>query len=144
MRAFPRGVSRSLSFAALATLLAVLGGLPAAAQDSRPKKLLFVSQPAGEQRLQIHTMNPDGSERTRLTKGDAFEMDPAWSPDGKQIAFVAAADKEATQLDLYVMNADGSGRKRLTNNAKATLAIAPCWSPDGKRIFFTQMDMTKA
>ena len=52
-------------------------------------------------------MNADGSERRRLTQRGGS---PAWSPDGKMIAF----DRHlATGAELYVMTADGRGERRL-------------------------------
>jgi TolB protein len=61
-----------------------------------------------------------------------FDDSPAWSPDGKKIAWAAT---ENGQSDIYVMNADGSGQVNLTNTPKA-YDISPRWSPDGSMIAF--------
>jgi uncharacterized protein YgiM (DUF1202 family) len=76
--------------------------------------------------LEIHTMNPDGSGRVRLTetplsvaveaqlKGRSAHQwnnaSPAWSPDGKQIAFVT---DRTGKWEIWVMNADGSSQRPL-------------------------------
>ena len=58
---------------------------------------------------------------------------PAWSPDGKRIAFVGTLDG----LDqIFVMDVDGSHLQRLTDNN--THNNNPAWSPDGKRIAFAR------
>ncbi len=56
---------------------------------------------------------------------------PAWSPDGRRIAFYSERDGNP---DIYVMSADGSGVRRLTST-KADEGY-PSWSPDGKTITF--------
>src|SRR4051812_23993520 len=61
-----------------------------------------------------------------------FGISPAWSPNGKAIAFVVGA--EGALPDLWVMNADGSGARRLTSGRYAD---SPTWSPDSKRIAFS-------
>ena len=60
-------------------------------------------------------MNADGTGQTRLTNNAAFDIEPAWSPDGTKIAF--ASDRDGN-VEIYVMNADGTGQTRLTNNAR--------------------------
>jgi Tol biopolymer transport system component len=66
-----------------------------------------------------------------LTTPDYVAVQPAWSPDGKRIAYVAW-----TGIDyaLYVMDANGGNRRALTdfNEYNAN----PAWSPDSKRIAF--------
>ena len=57
--------------------------------------------------------------------------DPAWSPDGREIAFAA---RHGRQRDIYVMNTNGDQVRRLTNHPFED--NAPAWSPDGRRIAF--------
>ena len=61
---------------------------------------------------------------------DGFR-DPAWSPDGREIAFT---NRHGRQRDIYVMNIDGDQVRRLTNNPAED--HAPAWSPDGRKIAF--------
>jgi dipeptidyl aminopeptidase/acylaminoacyl peptidase len=73
--------------------------------------------------------------RTRITAGDGKtayeEHDVAWSPDGKQIAFLSDASTQG-QLQLFVMNSSGGSAKQVTH-MKGFLA-SPGWSPDGKTV----------
>jgi hypothetical protein len=76
----------------------------------------------------IYTVNGDGSNLTLVSRG----IDPAWSPDGRQIAF---ARWDTLYPGLYVVNADGSN-ERLVYGAQRIRS--PKWSPDGKYIAFVQ------
>ena len=71
----------------------------------------------------------------RITAGSAgnnySERDLAWSPDGKQLAFLSNASGQA---ELYVGDASGGGVHKLTE-VTGYLAT-PRWSPDGKTIAF--------
>ena len=75
-------------------------------------------------------MNADGSGQRRLTRNPARDMDPAWSPDGRRIAF----DRGGTQ-QIWLMNPDGSGQRSLTP-AAGWRSRDPDWSPDGRKIAF--------
>jgi Tol biopolymer transport system component len=59
-------------------------------------------------------MNADGSGQRSLTRHPAFDANPAWSPDGRKIAFVSNRDGG---YGIYVMNADGSGQQRLAQRS---------------------------
>src|ERR1700704_473184 len=69
-----------------------------------------------------------------LTDSKATNSYPAWSPDGKQIAF--ASDRDGV-MNIYVMDADGKNVKALTKGQE--LSRVPTWSPDGKKIAFCRM-----
>jgi serine/threonine protein kinase/Tol biopolymer transport system component len=76
----------------------------------------------------------------------AFDVDspPAFSPDGRQIAFIRYDLKNQEDL-LQIANADGSGERRLLSR-KYPLGLwntAPSWSPDGRRIVLVQSDATE-
>ena len=77
-------------------------------------------------------MDSDGNNLRRLTPLQTFDYNPAWSPDGKQIAFQSAHNEK--NMDIYVMNADGSSRRRLTRHPARDRY--PSWSPDGRKILF--------
>ncbi len=86
----------------------------------------------------IFTVNPDGGGLVNITSNAGTsdsDDDPAWSPDGRMIAFVRADESgEGTGSFIYLMNADGTGVRRLPNTGFN--AANPTWSPDGTRIAF--------
>lgn len=79
----------------------------------------------------IYVMNPDGTGVTRLTDSPIDESWPAWSPDGRRLAFERRFTSGAK---ILLMNADGSGVTQLTTGPGND--FQPSWSPDGTKIAF--------
>ena len=80
---------------------------------------------------EIASVGRDGKDRKTLTTGGINNW-PAYSPDGKRIAFCSSRDGT---LALFVMNADGTDAKRV--GKLEGMQMRPSWSPDGSRLCFT-------
>ncbi len=65
---------------------------------------------------------------------DAAE--PAWSPDGSKLAYVAYASRLTDNGFLTVANADGTAARRLTTTRDPE--AQPAWSPGGRQLAFTR------
>lgn len=74
----------------------------------------------------IWVVNADGSGLRRLTTHPAHDFDPAWSPDGTQLAFRSKRDGNN---EVYVMNADGSRQRNVSRDPADDWG--PTWSPRG-------------
>jgi Tol biopolymer transport system component len=97
---------------------------PAVQRSTGP--IAFVSNREGSPA--IYVANDDGSNVTRLVAASAPLVYPAWSPDGRRLAFARQAD------GLYVINVDGSGLRRIWSQGFTTYPVD--WSPDGSKIAF--------
>lgn len=84
----------------------------------------------------LYVMNANGTLQTRLISDGFSHWNPAWSHDGKKIAFAVApgADNNAPS-QIYVAKADGSDPVRITNDKFDEWG--PAWSPDASKITFT-------
>lgn len=89
----------------------------------------------------IYAIALEGTGVRRLASNTA--ADSAWSPDGRQIAFLrdgTTADADCREcIDLYVMDADGSNQRRLTRTGGGGYG-GPAWAPDGNLIAFDRCD----
>jgi len=99
-------------------------------------KLLFTAR----EKAGLYVVDVDGANEKRLVpaKADEGVQSPAWSPDGKTIAFVRwrpPGKGGAYNEEICVMDADGKNVKQLTDDAK--IDRQPAWSPDNRRIAFT-------
>jgi TolB protein len=120
-------------------LLPVLLVLAACGSSSRSTPdLVFVSTRDADYAL--FGVAAGGGHERRLTKekGDPatprglfFQTEPAWSPDGKRIAFASRRDGPS---HIFIMRPNGTGLRRLTSSARDD--EHPTWSPDGTRIAF--------
>jgi Tol biopolymer transport system component len=77
---------------------------------------------------QIWMVLTDGSSTPRQLTTKESASQPAWSPDGKQLAFVRSIDGKS---QLFLLSLDGGEAVQLTKFKYG--ASAPKWSPDGKQ-----------
>jgi len=114
-------------------ILSELGDMPQyrAVFAPRGDKLAVVM--SAEKSTEIYRVRTDGQGVRRLTNNRSVDISPAWSPDGRQIAFVS---DRAGSPQIYVMDkdGDGSGARRLTFNGGYN--TSPAWSPDGRWIAY--------
>ncbi len=72
---------------------------------------------------------------TPLSRQDATESDPAWSPDGKSIAFVTSVHGI---MQVFTKAIDAPEAAQITHSA--TPCSIPFWSPDGSTIYYSSND----
>jgi dipeptidyl aminopeptidase/acylaminoacyl peptidase len=88
------------------------------------------SDPQFSKTSEIFTVPANGSAGpTQLTNNSVADAAPAYSPDGRRIAFMHDGDNQ-----IWTMAADGSDQRRVGN----TSGFSPRWSPDGSTIAFTE------
>lgn len=92
-------------------------------------RVLYVTDADGDD--EIYVMEADGTNHMRLTNNLANDRSPAWSMDGKLIAFESDRDGDR---EIFVMAADGTGVTQLTDNEVDD--YSPSWSPSGYQIAF--------
>jgi TolB protein len=87
----------------------------------------------------IWVVNPDGTDRRRLTSGPAYDFDPTWSRDGARLAHWSKDSESDTLQRLIVMDADGSDPVRVGTYDHKTMydPSQVDWSPDGTRLAYS-------
>jgi Tol biopolymer transport system component len=110
------------------------------------KTLAFVSNSEGNAEIFTIPFLPGSTQSmetaTNLTRNPGGDFRPAFSPDGKEIAFSTDRDTPPTgdpasrsrEGEIYVMGSDGKNARRLTS--LPGWDGSPVWSLDGQRIYF--------
>jgi len=102
------------------------------------------------QQSDIYIYNLDARELRRVTDDIFSDLEPAWSPDGKDLLFVSdrkenvepKALRDAIDMvsfdyrttDIYLVHKDGAGMRRITTSSQNERS--PVWSADGKYILY--------
>lgn len=126
--------------ALIAGLVAVIAAAAAtdARQTSRNGRIAYVLFPNPSSGISgIYAVSPVGGAERLLVRGRRKEGqapildpgDPAWSPDGKKLAFVANSA-------IWTVNARGKGRKLVLDRPEG-FPGHPAWSPDGSKLVFS-------
>jgi Tol biopolymer transport system component len=78
----------------------------------------------------LYTLPITGGDATRITSGQAYDMQPRYSPDGKKLVFVS--DRDGAE-NLWVADANGANARALTTTERDSY-MSPIWTPDGEYI----------
>jgi|GEM_PF-3630119 len=79
----------------------------------------------------IALTNADGTDMRQLTSDSISCSSPAWSPEGKRIAYISTAGGSP---QIWMMNSDGSNQYQLTN--QETGVVLFLWFPDGNHLSY--------
>jgi len=89
---------------------------------------------------EIVTTDENGENMVNLSNNPAHDSHPAWSHDGKHIAFASDrdGDYDIYIYDIYIMGADGSNQRRITRGPFSD--SRPSFAPNGQSLIFTRME----
>ncbi len=79
----------------------------------------------------------DGEIRNLTQTPGVRELDPAWSPDGKWIAYLSDRTGE---YELWVRGAEAAATERQVTRGGKSWRFAPVWSPDSKKLAFADTE----
>ncbi|POY39022.1 hypothetical protein C3K47_00545 [Solitalea longa] len=102
------------------------------------KQIIMAATTVKNGSSQLFLTDENGKNPKQLTKRQGYFSDPAFSPDGKQIAYVALPEDyngtSLAYLEVFVMSIDGQEENRLTYDEFRD--HDPSWSPDGRELVF--------
>ena len=128
-------VHRLLCLTVLTTAFLAAAPTANAAFPGPNGRIAFTSDRESSSTSELYSAGPDGSDVKRLTWTNGFVQDPAWSPDGSQIAFEGSFNG---RFRIFVASSDGNTQTLVSPDADSNVDdMEPAWSPDGARIAFS-------
>jgi Tol biopolymer transport system component len=108
---------------------------PAPGKEMDDYRALLARKLVRPGKLEIMTMDADGTNVRQVTRLGAGSFAPFFFPDGKRIIFSSnSGDPKGRNFDLFLVNDDGSGLERVTHYEG--FDGFPMFSPDGKKLVF--------
>lgn len=126
------GKSRSTGVAIAALLLVALTPLGASATFPGDNGRIIFNRGTIEAPTFLVSMEPNGSDATRLTGSARNSFGASWAPDGSR--FIFSRTNAQGRVDLYLRDADGSNQVRLTDTKKDEFQVA--FGPDGNQAVY--------
>ncbi len=80
----------------------------------------------------LYSLDGAGGDATALTRGLAFDSQPAYSPDGAWLAFTS--DRSGAE-NVWISRPDGSDARQISDNAGVHEYVSPAWSADGHVLY---------
>ncbi len=97
------------------------------------KQILFVRfQAELRDNSNLWIASKDGQNQRILTRDAGLQYDAAWSPDGKEIAYISGQGYQ--KHNLFLISSSGSNKRQLTNDK--AMELLPAISPEGKNIAY--------
>ena len=119
--------------AAMALAVALIQPVAATYPGSTNGRIAFGSDVGGN--IDLYSVLPNGTAPLRLTNHPDFDACPAWSADGKSLAWCHGIRARGGIIEIWTMKANGQDKHQLTQlGGRMTF---PDFSPDGSRLIFT-------
>ena len=147
-RSIAGGDSRTVEFSATLPVMAA-GRMPDAfalrrVQERQPRPVKGVMSPSispdgrsiAFAALGDLWLMPVGGKPENITTDRFLDTEPAWSPDGRYLAW--STDRGGDLLDLWIRDMTNGQVRRLTSTEGSAMGAA--WSPDSRRIAFLNVD----
>ncbi|MEJ1363679.1 MAG: Tol-Pal system beta propeller repeat protein TolB [Candidatus Sedimenticola sp. (ex Thyasira tokunagai)] len=100
--------------------------------DTRIAYVTSTRKADGSEQVMLMVADADGVNARDLLTSKAPLMSPAWSPDGRYIAYVSLENKQAA---IYVQELRPARRQKVASFKG--INSAPAWSPDGRKLAMT-------
>lgn len=93
-----------------------------------------IEEVANGRRHSLFVADADGEDERILVQSPRPLMSPAWSPDGRQLAYVTFAPDASSEIHVVDL---ATGQSRALIQRQGSINSAPAFSPDGRRLAYT-------